>query len=48
MTLSSGLPDSQMLGLTQLSNEREQLRKLCSIPPWNTLPPLCNVMATGF
>lgn len=48
MTLGSGLSDSQMLGLTQLSNEREQLHKLCSIPPWNTLLPLCNVMATEF
>lgn len=30
------LPDPQMLGLTQLSNKREQLRKLCSIPPWKS------------
>ena len=34
-----------MLGLTQVSNKREQLHKLCCIPLWNTLNTLCQMMA---
>lgn len=46
MTLGSRLPDPQMLGLTQLPNEREQLHKLCSTPPWSTLRLPCEMTAT--
>lgn len=48
MTLGSRLPDPPMLGLTQLSNEREQLHRLRSIPPWGTLRLLCAMTATEF